>query len=237
MKISVPDYGSAYLSYNSRRTSPREQAERCPSAPAPPRAACSPSSSTSEFYLGFDVAETVFFRVGNQLLAWGPSFIWTPVDFVNLQKADPLAAFDQRRRQAGRARDGPHGHQQPVPLRGHGRHRDPTGPGGSLVVNDPLDTANLAGGATSRSLGFEFGLTGYLGASIQNKYGFDFSGRLLGFDVYGEAALAFAYDSYDFSYAYSLGFQRTFGELSYWSVSAEFFSNSAGTDDTSATRG
>lgn len=235
VKISVPDYGQAYLSYNFSKNISQGAGGTLPvGAGSASGELFAVEFALSEFYLGFDVAETVFFRVGNQLLAWGPSFIWTPVDFVNLQKADPLAAFDQRRGKPGVRATVPLGIANVFLFADMAGTVTPTGPGGSLVVNDPLDTVNLAGRFDITALGFEFGLTGYLGASIQNKYGFDFSGRLLGFDVYGEAALAFAYDSYDFSYAYSLGFQRTFGELSYWSVSGEFFSNSAGTDDTSA---
>ncbi len=102
------------------------------------------------------------------------------------------------------------------------------------MVNDPLETVNLAARWDITLLGFEFGLTGIAGASIQNTAGFDFSGRVLGFDVYGELAVGFPYSAYDLSVASSLGIQRSFGELSYWTVSAEAFVNSAGTGDTSS---
>jgi hypothetical protein len=97
-----------------------------------------------------------------------------------------------------------------------------------------LETVNLAARWDITLLGFEFGLTGLVGASVQNTTGFDFSGRVLGFDVYGELAVGIPYSAYDLSVASSLGIQRSFGELSYWTVSAEAFVNSAGTDDTSS---
>jgi len=76
-------------------------------------------------------------------------------------------------------------------------------------VNDLYETANLAGRWDIVLAGFELGLSTYLGASVQNQYGFDFSGRLLGFDLYGELGLAFPDEGEDFSYAYSLGLQRS----------------------------
>jgi len=38
----------------------------------------------------------VFLRLGNQLISWGPSAIWTPVDFINLQRLNPLSPLDLR---------------------------------------------------------------------------------------------------------------------------------------------
>ena len=236
VKVSVPDYGSLYLAYNFNKNLSQGAGGTLPNLPGPPTARgdlFSAAFALSEFYLSFDIAQVVFFRIGNQLLAWGPSFIWTPVDFVNLERADPFSAFDLR--------SGKPGVRVTVPIRISNLFLfadlagtvTPTGPGGSLVVNDPLSTANLGARWDITLLGFELALTGYFGNSIQNKYGFDFSGRMLGFDIYGELALAFPYGSYEFTSAYSLGFQRTLGELSYWSISGEFFSNSAGTDDVS----
>jgi hypothetical protein len=109
-----------------------------------------------------------------------------------------------------------------------------TVPGGLLAVQDPLETGRLAARADLTVLGFELALTGYFGRQIQSRYGFDFSGRVLGCDVYGELAMAFPYDSYDFTYSWSLGFQRTLGELSYWSIAGEFYFNDAGTADTTS---
>jgi hypothetical protein len=234
VKVSVPDYGSAYLSYNFSKSIAQGAGGALPATPTAAGDLFSSAWELSEFYLSFDVAQSVFFRVGNQLLAWGPSFIWTPVDFVNLQRADPLASLDLRRGKPGVRATVPLGISNVFLFADLTGTVTPTGPGGSLEVNDPLETVNLAGRWDITLLGFELALTGYVGSSIQNTYGFDFSGRVLGFDVYGELAMAFPYSSYDFSYASSLGFQRTFGELSYWSVAGEFFANSAGTDDTAS---
>jgi len=233
VKVSVPDYGSLYLAYNFSKNLSQGAGGTLPSAAVARGDLFSAAFTLSEFYLSFDIAQVVFFRVGNQLLAWGPSFIWTPVDFVNLERADPFSAFDLRRGKPGVRVTVPIGISNLFLFGDLAGTVTPTGPAGSLVVNDPLSTANLGARWDITLLGFELALTGYFGSSIQNKYGFDFSGRLLGFDIYGELALAFPYGSYDFTSAYSLGFQRMLGELSYWSISGEFFSNSAGTDDVS----
>ncbi len=234
IKVSVPDYGSLYLAYNFSKNLSQGAAGTLPTPAVARGDLLSASYALSEFYLSFDIAQAVFFRVGNQLLAWGPSFIWTPVDFVNLERANPLSAFDLRTGKPGVRVTVPLGISNLFLFGDLAGTVTPTGLGGSLVVNDPLSTVNLGARWDITLLGFELALTGYFGNSIQNKYGFDFSGRLLGFDIYGELAFAFPYGSYDFTSAYSLGFQRTLGELSYWSIAGEFFSNSAGTDDPSA---
>jgi hypothetical protein len=235
VKVSVPDYGSAYLAYNFSKNLSQGAGGTLPLGGGTASGDLfSASFALSEFYLGFDIAQAVFFRVGNQLLAWGPSFIWTPVDFVNLQRADPRASFDMRSGKPGVRATVPLGISNVFLFADLTGTVTPTGPGDSLEVNDPLDTVNLAARWDITLLGFELALTGYVGSSIQGTYGFDFSGRVLGFDVYGELAMAFPYGSYDFSYASSLGLQRSFGELSYWSVACEFFVNSTGTDDTAS---
>ena len=234
LKVNVRDYGSAYLAYNFKKNIVQGAGGALPPG--------FPTTTTgglfdvafdlAEFYLGFDVAQKVFIRVGNQLLAWGPSTIWTPVDFVNLEKADALAAFDSRVGKPGVRLTAPIGISNLILFADlAGTVSGATAP---FDVNDLYETANLAGRWDIVLAGFELGISTYLGASVQNQYGFDFSGRLLGFDLYGELGLAFPDEGEDFSCAYSLGLQRSLGELDYWTVAAEFFANSAGTSDTSS---
>jgi hypothetical protein len=108
----------------------------------------------------------------------------------------------------------------------------PTGPGGALVVNDLVQSTNLAARWDLTVSGFELALTGYVGQQTQDRVGFDLSGRVLGFDVYGELAAGLPNGGYSPTWASSLGFQRTLGELSYWKVAGEVFMNDAGTTDT-----
>jgi hypothetical protein len=101
-------------------------------------------------------------------------------------------------------------------------------------MNDLAESTNFGLRFDLTALGFEFGLTTYLGADIQNRFGLDLSGRLLGVDVYGETAVALARGAQGSSVAVSTGFQRTFGELKDWSLQGEFFLNSAGLDGSPA---
>lgn len=49
-----------------------------------------------QLWLKLDVARRVFFTVGRQRLRWGSGRFFNPTDFVNRQRLDPLALFDQR---------------------------------------------------------------------------------------------------------------------------------------------
>ncbi len=49
-----------------------------------------------QLWLKFDAARRVFFTVGKQRLRWGSGRFFNPTDFVNRQRQNPLAIFDQR---------------------------------------------------------------------------------------------------------------------------------------------
>jgi hypothetical protein len=233
-KVSIPSYGVLFLSYNFTHNLYQGAGGTVPggsssSLSQPLGDLLSNSYALSEFYAGFDIARVVFLRLGNQLIAWGPSAIWTPVDFINLQRANPLSPLDLRVGKPGLRVHVPLGISN-VFLFGD-FSGTVTGAPPALVVNDPLETTNLAARWDLTAFGFELALSGYWGASIQDKYGFDFSGRVLGFDVYGELAVGFPQGSDPLTWATSVGFQRTLGELGYWAVQGEFFYNDAGTAD------
>jgi len=129
------------------------------------------SYALSEFYAGFDIAKVVFLRLGNQLISWGPSAVWTPVDFINLQHVNPLSPLDLRVGKPGLRIHVPLGISN-VFLFGDFSGTVSGSP--TLVVNDPLTTANVAARWDLTALGFEFALSGYWGASVTERYGFDF---------------------------------------------------------------
>jgi hypothetical protein len=228
VRLNVPTYGSLYLGYILSHTLYQGDGGELNSG-LPGSDLFENAFALSEFYLSFDLGKRVFFRVGNQLLAWGPSFIWTPVDFVNRERLDPLASVDLR---AGKP-----GLRIHVPLRNSNvflfadfsRTVDPD----SLEVYDLARTTALAARWDLTALGFEFGLSGYFGYELPARFGLDLSGRLLGFDVYGEAALTADFASEAEDYAASVGLQRSFGELKDWSLQAEAFYQSAGQPDQS----
>ena len=234
VRLSVPSYGSLYLGYNFSHTLFQGE-DGAVAFALTGEDLFANTFALSEFHLSFDVAKVLFVRVGNQLIAWGPSVIWTPVDFINRERLNPLATFDLR--------VGKPGVRLHLPLSKANLFLftdfadtvvDNPAPPPTYLVGNLFEKTNFGLRGDLTALGFEFGLTAYLGADIQGRYGFDFSGRLLATDVYGELALAFPYGSYDFSWAASVGFQRTLGELKEWTLQGEFFYNSVGEPDNGA---
>jgi hypothetical protein len=49
-----------------------------------------------QFWLKFDIARAVYVTVGRQPVRWGSGRFWNPTDFLNQQRRDPLAIFDER---------------------------------------------------------------------------------------------------------------------------------------------
>ena len=228
VRLTVPTYGSLYLGYVLRHTLYQGDGGALDST-LPGVDLFENTYALSEFYLSFDLGKRVFFRVGNQLLAWGPAFIWTPVDFVNLQRLDPLASVDLRVGKPGLRLHVPMKNSNLFLFADFSRTVDPD----TLEVYDLAQTAALAARWDLTALGFEFGLSGYFGYGLPASFGLDLSGRLLSFDVYGEAALVADFPAEDVGYATSLGLQRSFGELKDWSFQAEAFYQSAGEEDES----
>ncbi|HUX51676.1 MAG TPA: hypothetical protein VMW73_12835 [Spirochaetia bacterium] len=234
-KITVPQYGQLYLSYDLSHSLFEGTGGSVPAGTGVTGSLGAVGGAAtdlfanqyalSEFFFDFDIAKTLFVRIGNQLVAWGPSFIWTPVDFINLQKSSSLQSLDLRVGKPGIKLFLPFS-QADITLFADLSQTVRNGTVGNLA-----DTARIAARGAATLGGFELGLSGYLGQGIQGRYGFDFSGRVLGTDVYGELGAGFAYDTYSFNYSYSLGFTRALGELKRWTLQGEFFYNSAGTAD------
>ena len=100
-KLTVPDYGILYLAYNFSHNVYQGIGGATPGGAGSFLALSAgdlydATFALSEFTISFDIARAVFVRVGNQLIAWGPSAIWTPVDFINLQRLNPLSSLDLR---------------------------------------------------------------------------------------------------------------------------------------------
>jgi len=226
-KLSSSDYGTIFIAYSLAHQVFQGRGGNVPAVAVPAKDLFAPVLSLSEFHYSFDVAKAVFLRFGNQLLAWGPSRIWTPVDFVNPQKMDSFQAIDTR---AGRPSLRVH-----VPLESSNffAFADFSKTVSSGIVGDLFESANLGLRYDLALSGFEFGLTGYGGLSAQGRLGMDLAGRLLGFTVCSEAAILPAYDAYDFSWSASLGFERKLGQLKKATLSGELFYNSKGEADES----
>jgi len=226
-KVTVPDYGSLYMSYLVSDSFAQGYGGESRAIPA--SNPLKPAFALSEFHYSFDISKVLFIRVGNQLIAWGPSRIWSPVDFINSQKQDSFAAVDSRSGKSGlRA-------HLPFPRANVFFFADFSDMTSTGFYGDPYKTINLGGRMDTAAGDFEFGLTGYGGRSEQGRAGADFSGRFLGATVYGEASYAPGYNDWDSRFEASLGFSRALGALKKWTVSSEGFFNSRGNDLTGYT--
>jgi hypothetical protein len=96
VKVTQPDIGVLYLSslvssYLFQGTNSTD-----PAITGQGHDLLSVDFSIAEFYFSFDIVKTLFVRAGKQLVAWGPSLVWTPGDFINLQKNSSLERIDLR---------------------------------------------------------------------------------------------------------------------------------------------
>ncbi len=183
-----------------------------------------PDIKLSELYYSFDIAKVLFVKTGNQLLAWGPSQIWPPVDFVNSEKASSLSSIDIRSGKPG--------------LRAHLLL-----PFGNLFAffdfsqlfvgtADPVNDISVALRFDTTAAGFEFGANVYGGGDTRLRFGLDATGRLFGMRVYSEVSWAPASDESADTILASLGFSRSLGDRNLTTVSFEGFFNSEGNDYT-----
>lgn len=133
----------------------------------------------SEFYFDYNVLPFTFIRIGKQLISWGPSFLWTPVDFINLERFNFIESSDNR---SGKPSVRIH-----VPI---GRINiftffDFYGLNDSSINYDPskIGFATRVDFPIAR---FEIGFIGYFRKEYQPKIGMDFSGTLFSYDIFGE---------------------------------------------------
>jgi len=54
------------------------------------------TTSLDQLWLKFDVDRLVYVTLGRQPVRWGSGRFWNPTDFLNAQRRDPLAIFDER---------------------------------------------------------------------------------------------------------------------------------------------
>jgi len=140
--------------------------------------------SLREFFLDFNVKNSVYFRTGKQVLQWGRCFLWNPSDLINVEKK----TFQEK---IG-FREGAYGMKMHIPF------------GTRFNIYCFLDTGDVR---TSDEIGaagkFEFIVGGTeMAFSAWNKkgyrpvYAYDFSTRIFGIDTVGEAAFSYG-DNYE----------------------------------------
>jgi hypothetical protein len=55
-----------------------------------------PRVQLDQLWLRFDIDHTVFVTAGKQHVRWGTARIWSPADFLHIQRRNPLEVFDAR---------------------------------------------------------------------------------------------------------------------------------------------
>lgn len=221
-KATVPDYGQLFISYGISEALLSSRSSDIFAYLAPAESLSVPSYALDEFYYSYDINKVLFFRAGKQLLAWGPSKIWTPVDFVNSKKLNFFAPMDTREGKSGLKVFAPFGTYNAYAF------VDFSDTASSSGVNDLADSLSYVGRIEGTAGDFELGLSGLASGFQQDKLGFDFSGHLLGMAAYGEVAYGPAYSSYQNLWQASLGFSRYIDDVKKWNLSAEGFYNSQG---------
>jgi len=225
-KVSVPDRGALFASYSLRQAFLKALAGDGPANFGYAESLEEPTLALSELHYSFDLGKRIFLRLGKQLVAWGPSFVWTPVDFVNAERADAFSAVDTRAGKSGLKALIPLGSANVLAFADFSGLVEE----GEPFARDPADALVLAARVDAALGGFEWGLSGSWGAESQAKAGFDFSGYLLGTTLYGEIAAAPGYSSYEAYVQAALGFSRALGDLKKWTLSGEGFFNSPGAE-------
>lgn len=231
LKASKADIGALFLGYNfnyflyASADDPTVGAFYALQSPDP----MSIRATLSEFHFSFDVQKRVFIRVGSQLIKWGATYFWTPVDFINRQKeqASILSVVD--------VRSGKPGMRIHIPLSSMNLFlfTDVSRVVRNGVVGDIAKTVGQAWRFDGVFGGVQLGTVGYVTPGMPEHIGFDATGRLAGTDLYGECALTFvkALKSAP-EVALSAGGSRLFGRERNWTLRAEGYYNHQGFGDT-----
>jgi hypothetical protein len=132
-----------------------------------------------QFWLKFDILQTVYLTAGKQRIRWGVGQIWQPTDFINQQRRDPISLFDRR---LGVSLLKLH-----LPIESLGWNFY------AIANFEGVDQIQKIGGAFRAELVFgpaEIGLTGAFQKDEPQRIGADISIGLWLFDVRLEAALS-----------------------------------------------
>ncbi len=129
-----------------------------------------------ELFIDFNIEKSVYFRAGKQVLQWGRCYLWNPTDVINIQKPSFINKVE--------AREGTYGLKMSIPF---GTSVNMYG----FADMYGIDKAGDIGGAYK--LEFLLGNT-EMAFSVWGKkhyypvYGYDFSTRVFGWDILGEAS-------------------------------------------------
>lgn len=189
-----------------------------------------PVYTLGEFHLSFDVSKVVFVRLGNQLIDWGASAVWSPADFINRRVADPNAAIDTR---AGKP-----GVRIHVPWAAGNFFVFADASSALTKAGEPRDllrTGTLALKADTTLAGWNVGLVANGGVEAPPRLGLTTSGQVFGIDLWGEAGGVVPLADHKLTWSASLGGERQFGVDGEWTLRSEGYWNPDGQGDVALT--
>lgn len=134
--------------------------------------------SLRELFCDFNLDRAVYFRAGKQVLQWGRCTLWNPTDLINIDRPVFIRRIGYR--------EGAYGLKFHVPS------------GAAFNLYGFVDTAaalsaeNAAAALKAEALlgNFELALSGWTRKGSVPVWGCDFSTRVLGVDVVGEASVS-----------------------------------------------
>jgi hypothetical protein len=229
LKADKPDTGQFFVSYSFGHTwltSTNDSVFKTVFQLAEP-SLDTPQFQLSEVYLSFDVNKVLFVRLGNQLVNWGAAFFWSPADFINQRPADSQAAIDTRTGKPGLRLHLPVGVGNVFLFADLSQSLDASG-----VPQDLMEKGSVAARVDTTLLGFNLGVQGSYGKSSKPQAGATFSGNVLGFDLWGEYGATLPVNDYTYSWAASLGGEKSVGDFT---LRFEGFENPDGKADTELT--
>ncbi|MDH5218093.1 MAG: hypothetical protein OEX19_10380 [Gammaproteobacteria bacterium] len=132
--------------------------------------------SVKEMFVDFNIRNKVYFRTGKQVLIWGRSYLWNPSDLINIEKNTFLTRIG--------AREGTYGLKMHIPF------------GTKYNIYGFVDTnrASEIGGAGKFEFiigGTEMAFSAWYKRNYKPVGAYDFSTRISGIDIRGEAALSY----------------------------------------------
>lgn len=196
------------------------------------------TASARELFVDFNFGKHVYFRTGKQVLQWGQCYLWNPTDMINIENKSFLEKLQNR--------EGTYGVKMHIPF---GTVINIYGFAGMDGIGDAKDISG-AGKFEFLISGTEMAFSVWGKRNYEPVYGYDFSGRLLGLDIKGEASysrgsntkkiemtggfpvLTQDNDASIFKAALNIGRDFDFGEKTdRINVSLEFFYNGDGYSD------
>jgi len=132
--------------------------------------------SVKELFVDFNFNRFIYFRTGKQVLSWGQCYLWNPTDMINVENKSFLNKLE--------GREGTYGIKAHIPF---GTAANIYGFAGMNKADSGEDIAG-AGKFEFLVKDTEMAFSVWGKKNYNPVYGYDFSNRVLGIDIKGEAS-------------------------------------------------